>query len=356
VKTILITGGAGFIGSHFIRLMAKKYPEYEIINLDLLTYAGNLENLWEVELHPNYFFMKGDISDPTTIRDLFAQFQVDYVVNFAAESHVDRSIADPDRFLRTNVIGTNNLLRAATEQWEGRSTNAGLMATQGVKFLQISTDEVYGSLGKEGRFHETTPLHPNSPYSASKASADLLVQSYHETYGLPVNITRCSNNYGSNQHLEKFIPLTITRAIQNMEIPIYGDGLQIRDWVYVDDHCDALDLVLHKGMPGEVYNIGGDQESYNILIAKEILRILGKPKELIRYVKDRPGHDQRYAVDHSKITRELDWKPKMVFQEGLKRTIQWYLQNTDWVKSVMDQGFDQYLQENYQFEDTTSTP
>ncbi len=289
MKKILVTGGAGFIGSNFIRYMLNKYEDYKIINLDLLTYAGNLENLKDVEDNPNYEFIKGDIADRGLVNALFEKYNFDYVINFAAESHVDRSIEDPGIFVKTNIMGTQVLLDAAKKY--------------GVeKYLQVSTDEVYGALGPTGMFTEKTPLAPNSPYSASKASADLLVRAYYKTFGLPVNITRCSNNYGPYQFPEKLIPLMIANALEDKNLPVYGDGLQVRDWLHVKDHCSAIDTVLHKGKIGEVYNVGGNNEKKNIEIVKLILEKLGKPESLIKYVKDRPGHDRRYAIDNTKIT------------------------------------------------------
>lgn len=318
---LLVTGGAGFIGSNFVHYILNRYPDYQIINLDALTYAGNLENLTAIQSNPNYTFVKGDIADRALVDELFSK-GIDIVVNFAAESHVDRSILEPDIFVKTNVMGTQVLLDAAKKY--------------GVKkFVQVSTDEVYGSLGETGLFTEKTPLSPNSPYSASKAGADLLVRAYHETFGLPVNITRCSNNYGPYQFPEKLIPLMIANALHDKPLPVYGDGLNIRDWLYVEDHCSAIDLVIHKGVNGEVYNIGGNNERTNIQIVKTILAELGKPESLITFVKDRPGHDRRYGIDATKIIRELDWKPKYDFEAGIKTTIQWYLENQNWWKNIL---------------------
>ncbi|ADL41430.1 dTDP-glucose 4,6-dehydratase [Caldicellulosiruptor obsidiansis OB47] len=310
METILVTGGAGFIGSNFVKYMISK-EEYKIINYDALTYAGNLENLKEVENHPYYTFIKGDIVDRAKVEEVFKNYQIDYVINFAAESHVDRSIKDPDIFVKTNVLGTQVLLDV--------SRKFGIK-----KFIQISTDEVYGSLGPEGYFTEESPLAPNSPYSASKAGADMLVRAYFKTYGLPVNITRCSNNFGPHQHPEKFIPTVILNALQDKPIPIYGDGQNIRDWLYVEDHCRAIELVFKKGRIGEVYNIGGNNEWKNIDIAKLILKLLGKPESLIQFVADRPGHDRRYAIDSSKIQKELGWKVEYRFEKALLKTIEWY--------------------------------
>lgn len=313
---ILITGGAGFIGSNFVHYMARQYPDYVLINLDALTYAGRLDNLEGLKAHQNYTFVKGNIADKQLIDELF-QKGLDVVINFAAESHVDRSIADPGIFVQSNIVGTHVLLEAALQH--------GVQ-----KFIQISTDEVYGTLGDTGLFTEQTPLAPNSPYSASKASADLLVRAYHETYDLPVNITRCSNNYGPYQYPEKLIPLMIAKALNDEPLPIYGDGKNIRDWLHVEDHCTAIDLVLHRGINGEVYNIGGNNEKTNNEIVKIILAELGKPESLITYVEDRLGHDRRYGIDASKIINQLGWKPKYPFEQGIKQTIKWYLDNRAW--------------------------
>ncbi|GGF92235.1 dTDP-glucose 4,6-dehydratase [Paenibacillus abyssi] len=330
---VLITGGAGFIGSNFVLYMIKNYPDYQIINVDALTYAGNLENLRSIEHHPNYRFVKADIADRTALEPLFAE-GLDAVINFAAESHVDRSILQPDIFVRTNILGTQTLLEL--------SKQAGLK-----KFVQVSTDEVYGTLGETGLFTEETPLAPNSPYSASKAGADLLVRAYHETFGLPVKITRCSNNYGPFQFPEKLIPLMIQNALQDKALPVYGDGLNVRDWLYVEDHCSAIDLVLHKGRDGEVYNVGGSNERNNIQVVQTILRELGKPETLITYVKDRLGHDRRYAIDADKIRRELGWSPKYVYESGMKETIQWYLNNKEWMDQVVSGSYQHYYTVQY---------
>jgi len=308
-RKIIVTGGAGFIGCNFVRHMLGAHPELEIVNLDKLTYAGSLDNLQDVLEHPRHRFVQGDIGDGATVRRLLPG--VDAIVNFAAESHVDRSIEHPSAFVETNVLGTQVLLEAAKEG--------------GVKrFLQISTDEVYGSLGSEGYFTEATPLAPNSPYSASKASADLMVRAYHETYGLPTLITRCSNNYGPYQNPEKLIPHFITRALRGEPLPVYGDGENVRDWLHVEDHCRAVDAVLYAGRVGEVYNVGGDNEWRNIDITRLILEILDKPESLITYVQDRLGHDRRYAIDAAKIRAELGWSPKHSFEEGLRATVAWY--------------------------------
>lgn len=319
MKKILVTGGAGFIGSCFIRHILNKYPDCKVINLDVLTYAGNIENLNDVKNNPNYTFAHGNICDKKLVRDLISQ--VDAVVNFAAESHVDRSITSPEIFIETNVQGTLNLLQACKE--------IGIE-----RYLQVSTDEVYGSLGATGYFYETTPLAPNSPYSASKAGADMLVRAYYETYKLPVLITRCSNNYGPYQYPEKLIPFFISLLLKGDKVPVYGDGLNVRDWLYVYDHCAAIDTVLHKGKVGEVYNIGGHNEKTNMEITKLILSAMGKDESSIRYVEDRLGHDKRYAIDNTKIQTELGWKPSLVFEEGIKITIDWYLNNQDWMKAI----------------------
>ncbi|AEF93762.1 dTDP-glucose 4,6-dehydratase [Desulfotomaculum nigrificans CO-1-SRB] len=319
---LLVTGGAGFIGSNFIRFMFNERPDIEVINLDKLTYAGNLDNLKELAGKPNYLFVQGDIADGDLVQQLFGK-GIDAVINFAAESHVDRSILEPDVFIKTNVVGTQVLLEQARQSWRGSGG-------QRVRFIQISTDEVYGSLGAEGYFTESTPLAPNSPYSASKAGADLLVRAYYHTYGLPVAITRCSNNYGPYQFPEKLIPLMILKALQDEPLPVYGNGLNVRDWLHVEDHCRAIYTVLTQGRPGEVYNIGGNQERTNLEVVKGILNIMGKPESLISFVQDRPGHDHRYAIDAGKIQRELGWRPRHDFASGLANTVQWYLNNRQW--------------------------
>ena len=318
---ILVTGGAGFIGSCFVRHILEKYKDYKIINIDALTYAGNIENLDDIKDNPNYKFVHGNICDKKLVRELM--HQVDCVVNFAAESHVDRSITGPEIFIETNVQGTLNLLQSAKE--------ANIQ-----RYLQVSTDEVYGSLGKTGYFYETTPIAPNSPYSASKASADLLVRAYYETYKMPVLNTRCSNNYGPYQYPEKLIPFFISKLLKGQKVPVYGDGLNVRDWLYVYDHCSAIDTVLHNGKVGEIYNIGGHNEKTNLEITKLILNAMGKDESSIEYVQDRLGHDRRYAISNDKIQSELGWEPSLTFEEGIKITIDWYLNNQSWIKSIED--------------------
>lgn len=316
-ERILVTGGAGFIGSNFVRYMLNKYKNYKIVNLDLLTYAGNIKSLDDIKDNPNYLFVKGDIADNKLVDKIVSENKIDVIINFAAESHVDRSINNPEIFVKTNVLGTQNLLEVAKKY-------------SIKKFFQISTDEVYGSLGKTGYFTEKTHLSPNSPYSASKAGADLLVMAYHYTFGLPVNITRCSNNYGQYQFPEKLIPLFITNALDNKQVPLYGDGLNVRDWLFVEDHCSAIDVVLHKGKNGEIYNIGGNNEKTNKYVTDTILKFLGKDSSLIKYVADRLGHDRRYAIDATKIKEELGWQPKYRFEQAIEKTIQWYIDNKSW--------------------------
>ena len=336
MKTLLVTGGVGFIGSNFVRLMLSKHPDCRIVNVDALTYAGNPENLRDVEKNPNYIFVKADVRDRTKIDSVFAEYGVNAVVHFAAESHVDRSITDPEIFLTTNVLGTQVLLDTAKKYWKTEPDNKYSRAYKaGVKYLQVSTDEVYGALGKDGMFTETTPISPNSPYSASKAGADLLVRAYGETFGLPFNITRCSNNYGPYQFPEKLIPLMIHNCLHGEPLPVYGDGMQVRDWLHVTDHCEAIDTVLEKGCPGEVYNIGGNNEKANIEIVRLILAQTGAPESLIQHVTDRPGHDRRYAIDNTKITTLLGWKPKYTFEKGIRETIQWYIDHKDWVEDII---------------------
>ncbi|GGB41744.1 dTDP-glucose 4,6-dehydratase [Fictibacillus barbaricus] len=331
---ILVTGGAGFIGSNFVRHMIETYPNYYIVNYDLLTYAGNLENLKDIESHPNYTFVKGDINNRELVDYLIKLHSIDVVVNFAAESHVDRSITDPNIFVKSNVLGTQALLDVAK-------------ANKITKYVQVSTDEVYGSLGETGYFTEETPLAPNSPYSASKAGGDMLVRSYYETFGMNVNITRCSNNYGPYHFPEKLIPLMVTNALEGKELPIYGDGKNIRDWLHVKDHCAALDLVIHNGKPGEVYNVGGHNERTNNEIVHLIVEELGAPKKLIKYVEDRLGHDRRYAIDPTKLTTELGWKSKYTFETGIVETIQWYLDNQEWWKNIKEGTYQSYYEKQY---------
>jgi dTDP-glucose 4,6-dehydratase len=331
----LVTGGAGFIGSNYVNYLLKEKEDLFIVNLDKLTYAGNLENLKDIEEHKNYRFIKGDIYNNDLINYLFEKYKFDYVVNFAAESHVDRSILGSEVFFLTNVLGTNVLLEAAKRF--------------GVeKFLQVSTDEVYGSLGESGYFTEETPLSPNSPYSSSKASADMMALSFHHTYELPVVITRCSNNYGPFQFPEKLIPLMIINALNDKKLPVYGDGRNVRDWIYVVDHNKAVDLVLEKGRPGEVYNIGAENEWQNIDIVKLLLKSLGKSEDLIEYVKDRPGHDRRYAIKADKIKNELGWKPDYKFEEAIEETVNWYKNNREWWERIISGEYQEYYKKQYE--------
>ena len=350
MKRVLVTGGAGFIGSNFVQYILDHEQSLALlVNLDLLTYAGNLENLQSVENDPRYRFVKGDIRDRALVGQLFQEYDFDTVVHFAAESHVDRSIVEPELFLTTNIVGTQTLLDAAKRHWKlAPEDKYSREYRPGVRYLQVSTDEVYGALGREGMFTETTPLSPNSPYSASKASADLVVRAYHETYGLPVNITRCSNNYGPYQFPEKLIPLMIHNAENNIPLPVYGDGMQIRDWLHVRDHCAAIWTVLNRGEVGEIYNIGGNNEKANIEIVKLILRSLGKGEELITHVKDRPGHDRRYAIDNHKITSELGWAPAYTFEEGIAQTIRWYLKHREWMERVTSGAYQSYYANMYE--------
>lgn len=349
MKTYLVTGGAGFIGSNFVIYMLNKYSDVKIINVDKLTYAGNLENLKSVENNPNYTFVQADICDKEAIQGLFDQYDIDYVVNFAAESHVDRSITNPEIFVQSNVLGTVNLLNIAKNAW----TVGDDQYKDGVKFMQVSTDEVYGSLGAEGFFMETTPLDPHSPYSSSKASADLFVKAYSDTYKLPVNITRCSNNYGPYQFPEKLIPLMINNTLQHKELPIYGDGMQIRDWLYVEDHCKAIDMVVRGGKLGEVYNVGGHNERPNIVIVKTILEYVKENvdpevgEHMMKHVADRKGHDRRYGIDPEKIKNDLGWYPETTFEVGIKKTIQWYLNNQEWMENVTSGAYQEYYQKMY---------
>ena len=349
-RTIIITGGAGFIGSHVVRLFVNKYPGYKIINLDALTYAGNLENLKDVETAANYVFEKANILDPAQLENLFTKYQPDGVIHLAAESHVDRSIVSPLDFVYTNVVGTVNLLNAAKKHWPQSQPQP-----HPYRFHHVSTDEVYGALGDTGFFTEQTPYDPHSPYSASKASSDHFVRAYHDTYNLPVVITNCSNNYGPNHFPEKLIPLMINNAINNKPLPVYGDGLYTRDWLFVKDHAAAIDLVFHEGKTGDSYNVGGFNEWKNIDLVKLLCQLMdeklgrekGETEKLITYVKDRPGHDRRYAIDATKINTELGWKPSVTFEEGLSQTIDWYLQNTEWLKHVTNGAYQQYYQEQY---------
>jgi dTDP-glucose 4,6-dehydratase len=334
MRKILVTGGAGFIGSNFVRMVLSEHPEYFIVNLDKLTYAGNLENLAGFLEHPNHKFIKGDICDGVLVGKIIDQYQLDTIINFAAESHVDRSITEPKVFIETNVTGTLTLLEVARDKKLER-------------FIQISTDEVYGALGPQGKFTEQTPLSPNSPYSTSKAAADLLVKAFGHTWGVRYNITRCSNNYGPYQFPEKMIPLMINNALNDKELPVYGDGLYVRDWLYVYDHCTAVWQVLTKSPPGEIYNIGGCNEKTNMEVIGLILDRLGKPKSLIRHVTDRPGHDRRYAIDASRIITELGWQPSVDFEEGINKTIDWYLQNKDWLANIVSGDYQKYYDSMY---------
>ncbi len=346
-KNILITGGAGFIGSHVLRLLVNKYPDTRFVNLDALTYAGNLENIKDLENKSNYIFEKGDIRDKAFLENLFHKYQFDGIIHLAAESHVDRSIENPLAFVETNVIGTVNLLNAAKNLWKENYDNK--------LFYHISTDEVYGSLGKTGLFTETTAYDPHSPYSASKAASDHFVRSYHDTYGMPTIISNCSNNYGPNQFPEKLIPLFINNIKHNKALPVYGDGQYTRDWLYVIDHARAIDLIFTKGKTGETYNIGGFNEYTNIdlihllcdLTDKKLGRPAGSSRKLITFVKDRPGHDKRYAIDATKINRELGWKPSVNFEEGLSKTIDWYLTNEEWLKNVTSGDYQNYYERMY---------
>ena len=350
MKKVLVTGGAGFIGSNFVQYILKEKQDIELlVNLDLLTYAGNLENLLPVKDDQRYVFVHGDIRDRALVNELFDQYDFDTVVHFAAESHVDRSIVEPELFLTTNVLGTQSLLDAAKSHWNLEAGNKYCREyKEGVRYLQVSTDEVYGALGKEGMFTETTPISPNSPYSASKASADMVVRAYYQTFGLPVNITRCSNNYGPYQFPEKLIPLMLHNAKNDKELPVYGDGMQIRDWLHVHDHCAAIRTVLEKGKIGEVYNIGGNNERANIEIVSLILDVLDKPQSLIRHVQDRPGHDRRYAIDNTKITTQLGWAPEYTFDRGMRETIERYLENTEWVEHVVSGDYLNYYSRMYE--------
>lgn len=337
MNNILVTGGAGFIGSNFIYYMLKKHPDYRIVCIDALTYAGNLSTLSEAQKNENFRFVKADITDRKAVEALFAEENFTAVVNFAAESHVDRSIEEPEVFLKTNILGTQVLMDCARKFGN-------------IRYHQVSTDEVYGDLPLDRPdlfFTEETPIHTSSPYSSSKAGADLLVQAYHRTYGLPITISRCSNNYGPYHFPEKLIPLMIINALHGKSLPVYGDGLNVRDWLYVEDHCKAIDMILHGGRIGEVYNIGGHNERANIDVVKTVLKILGKDESLIRYVKDRPGHDMRYAIDPTKIKNELGWYPETTFDEGIKKTVEWYLQNEDWWQNIVSGEYMSYYEKMY---------
>ena len=345
-KNILVTGGAGFIGSHLVRILVNKYPSYNIINLDKLTYAGNLDNLKDVENKDNYKFVKADICNQQEIQSIFDEYQIDNVIHLAAESHVDRSIANPLEFVQTNVIGTVNLLNVAKNTWDLKSDNI---------FYHVSTDEVYGSLGEEGLFEETTSYDPRSPYSASKASSDHFVRAYHETYGLKIKISNCSNNYGSHQFPEKLIPLVINNIVKKKALPIYGKGDNIRDWLHVIDHAEAIDLIFHQGQVGETFNIGGHNEKQNIELVKLLIQLVdkklnrpeGESLSLITYVKDRAGHDQRYAIDASKLQKVLGWTPKYTVESGIEETVNWYLSNNDWIESIISGDYLNYYESQY---------
>jgi len=347
MRNILVTGGAGFIGSHLVRLLVNKYPNYHIINMDVLTYAGNLENLKDIENKENYTFVKCDICDVEKVNQVFKKHQIDSVIHLAAESHVDRSIEDPFSFAQTNVMGTLNLLQAAIESWNGNFTNH--------LFYHVSTDEVYGSLGEEGLFTEDTAYDPHSPYSASKASSDHFVRAFADTYGLPTVISNCSNNYGSYQFPEKLIPLFINNIVNNKPLPVYGKGENVRDWLFVNDHARAIDVIFHKGKLGETYNIGGFNEWKNIdlikVMIKTVDRLLGREEgssdKLITYVTDRAGHDLRYAIDSSKLKKELGWEPSLQFEEGIEKTVAWYLENQEWLNNVTSGDYQAYYQKMY---------
>ena len=346
MRKLLITGGAGFIGSHVVRRFVMQYPNDQIFNLDKLTYAGNLENLKDIDQSGNYHFIKGDITDTAFIQNLFETHQFDGVIHLAAESHVDRSISNPMEFVLTNVIGTVNLLNAARQIWK---------TAEGKRFYHVSTDEVYGQLGHEGKFVETTPYDPNSPYSASKASSDHFVRAYHHTYGLPVVISNCSNNYGSHHFPEKLIPLMINNILQKKPLPVYGKGENVRDWLFVEDHATAIDVIFHQGQLGDTYNIGGNNEWKNIDLVKHLCRLMdqklnraeGESEQLITYVTDRAGHDFRYAIDSSKLMSELHWKPSVTFEQGLEKTVDWYLANQEWLNHVTSGAYQQYYQNMY---------
>ena len=349
MKTYLVTGGAGFIGANFVHYMLNKYSDIKIINLDKLTYAGNLENLKDIEKNTNYTFVQGDICDKELVEKLFAENDIDYVVNFAAESHVDRSIKEPEIFVKTNVLGTVNLLNIAKNTWA-----VGDGYKEGKKFMQVSTDEVYGSLGATGFFLETTPLDPRSPYSASKTGSDLMVKAYFDTYKMPVNTTRCSNNYGPYQFPEKLIPLLINNCLSHKDLPVYGDGMNIRDWLYVEDHCKAIDMVINGGRVGEVYNVGGHNERTNMQIVKTVINYINEnvdkeiTEKLITYVEDRKGHDKRYGIDPAKIKEELGWYPETTFEVGIKKTIKWNLDNKQWMNNITTGEYQNYYNNMYE--------
>ena len=351
MKKYLITGCAGFIGSNFVHYMLNKYEDILLVNLDKLTYAGNLENLKDVLDDKRHVFVQGDICDKELVSELFNKYDFDYVINFAAESHVDRSIMNPEIFVETNVLGTVNLLQRCKDAWYDAASKTW---KDGKKFLQVSTDEVYGALGKEGYFMETTPLSPHSPYSSSKASADHFVMAFHDTYGMPINITRCSNNYGPYQFPEKLIPLMINNVKKHKTLPVYGDGMQVRDWLYVEDHCKAIDMVCNDGKDGEVYNVGGHNEKPNIFIVKTIINQLhdrlkdeGISEALIKHVEDRLGHDRRYAIDPTKIKNDLGWYPETPFEKGIVLTIDWYLEHEEWMEHIVNGNYQSYYDEMY---------
>ena len=348
MKTYLVTGAAGFIGANYIKYILAKHDDIRVVILDALTYAGNLGTVAKDIDDERCFFVKGDICDRILADELFAKYKFDYVVNFAAESHVDRSIENPQLFLMTNILGTQNLLDAARRAWVTGKDESGYPTWRnGVRYHQVSTDEVYGSLGAEGFFTENTPLCPHSPYSASKTSADMVVMAYHDTYKMPVTITRCSNNYGPYHFPEKLIPLMISRALADEELPVYGNGENVRDWLHVSDHCEAIDLIIHKGKVGEVYNIGGHNERTNLEVVKTILKALNKPESLIKFVTDRPGHDRRYAIAPDKIKAEIGWYPETMFEEGIKKTIQWFFEHEDWMKNVTSGDYQKYYERMY---------
>ena len=349
MKTYLVTGGAGFIGSNFVLYMLNKYNDVKIVNLDALTYAGNLENLKDVEGNPNHVFVQGNICDHDLVTKLFKEHNFDYVVNFAAESHVDRSIREPEIFAKTNVMGTVNLLNCAKDAWYTEENGW----REGVKYLQVSTDEVYGSLGETGYFMETTPLDPHSPYSASKASSDFMVKAYGDTFKMPINITRCSNNYGPYQSPEKLIPLLINNCLAHRDLPVYGDGLNVRDWLFVEDHCKAIDMVVRQGVLGEVYNVGGHNERTNIQIVKKVISYINEnvdkevTENLIKYVEDRKGHDRRYGIAPDKIKADLGWYPETTFEVGIEKTIKWYLDHKEWMENVTSGDYQKYYEKMY---------